>query len=74
MMRPWDVLRREIRRIPYNVVPALSANFTGSLSYEREIYKIRRCGESFRANIWRAPAVSYSLSDLGPLTNGLSRR
>ncbi len=27
-----------------------------------------------RRNIWCAPAVSYSLSDLGPLTNGLSRR
>jgi len=69
MMRPWDVLRREIRRIPYKLVLALSDNFTGSLSYGREIYKIRRRGESFRA-----PAVSYSLSDLGPLTNGLSRR
>jgi len=74
MMRPWDLLRREIRRIPYKLVLALSANFTGSLSYGREIYKIRRRGESFRANIWRAPAGSYSLSDFGPPTNGLSRR
>ena len=46
MMRPWDVLRREIRRIPYKLVLALSANFTGSLSYGREIYKIRRRGET----------------------------
>ena len=59
MMRPWDMLRREIRRIPYKLVLASSANFIGSLSYEREIYKIRRRGESFRANIWRAPAGSY---------------
>ena len=37
MMRPCDVHRWEIRRIPYNVVLALLANFTGSLSCRREI-------------------------------------
>jgi hypothetical protein len=47
MMRPWDVLRREIRRIPYKLVLALSANFTGSLSYGREIYKIRDVVKAF---------------------------
>ena len=73
MMRPWDMFRREIRRIPYKLVLASSANFTRIIIL-REIYEIRRRGESFRANIWRAPAGSYSLCDFGPLTNGLSRR
>jgi hypothetical protein len=35
MMQPWDMLRREIRHIPYKLVLASSANFTGSLSYGR---------------------------------------
>lgn len=74
MMRRWDVLRREIGRIPYKLVLALSADFTESLSYGLEIYKIQRRGESFRATIWRAPAGFHSLSNFGPLTNGLFRR
>ena len=37
MMRPWDMLRREIRRISYKLVLASSANFTGPLSYGRYI-------------------------------------
>ena len=67
-MQPWDMLRREIRRIPYKLVLALSANFIGSLSYGREIIQNTAYVVKAFALIYGAlRRVSYSLSNLGPL-------
>jgi D-arabinose 1-dehydrogenase-like Zn-dependent alcohol dehydrogenase len=66
--RGWLIDCRKVRRI--RMRPRSSRSETGSPAEETGLRVLTPFQERRRATV----AVSYSLSDLGPLTNGLSRR